>query len=94
MALAPRAPIGQRLKAGRRDKALTQRVLAEEIGISVSYLNLIENNKRVIGGTLLRDLARRLDLDLDTLTCWAGVPARCACAEPAAPSRPTRHRTA
>lgn len=68
MALAPRAPIGQRLKAGRRDKALTQRVLAEEIGISVSYLNLIENNKRVIGGTLLRDLARRLDLDLDTLT--------------------------
>ena len=68
MALAPRAPIGQRLKAGRRDKALTQRVLAEEIGISVSYLNLIENNKRVIGGTLLRDLAQRLELDLDSLT--------------------------
>ena len=68
VALAPRAPIGQRLKAGRRDKALTQRVLAEEIGISVSYLNLIENNKRVIGGSLLRDLARRLELDLDSLT--------------------------
>jgi len=68
VALAPRAPIGQRLKAGRRDKALTQRVLAEEIGISVSYLNLIENNKRVIGGTLLRDLAQRLELDLDSLT--------------------------
>ena len=68
MALPTRAPIGQRLKAARKDKTLTQKALAEEIGISVSYLNLIENNKRVIGGALLRDLASRLDLDLDSLT--------------------------
>lgn len=68
MTLPARAPIGQRLKAGRRELGLTQRALAEEIGISVSYLNLIENNKRVIGGTLLRNLAQRLELDLDSLT--------------------------
>ena len=68
MTLPARAPIGQRLKAGRRELGLTQRALAEEIGISVSYLNLIENNKRVIGGTLLRTLAQRLNLDLDSLT--------------------------
>jgi predicted transcriptional regulator len=42
---------------------LQQAAVAETVGISPSYLNLIEHNKRRIGGKLLSDLARVLDVD-------------------------------
>ncbi len=67
-AMANAAPIGFRIKERRRALGVTQSGMAKELGISASYLNLIEANKRPIAGTLLRRIARRLDLDLDLLT--------------------------
>ena len=46
---------------------MTQAALAREAGISASYLNLIEHNKRRIGGALLHRVAEVLGLDPDAL---------------------------
>ena len=61
-------PIGYRLREGRKAKRLTQTAVAKAVGISVSYLNLIEHDKRPIAGALLNRLAETLDLDADTLS--------------------------
>lgn len=61
-------PIGNRVKQRRRQLGLTQQAVARSVDISVSYLSLIEHNKRPIGGRVLRRLAAALDLDLDTLS--------------------------
>ncbi|HMN86091.1 MAG TPA: helix-turn-helix transcriptional regulator, partial [Bauldia sp.] len=58
-----RAPIGQRIRKRRQQLALSQSVLAERVGISPSYLNLIEHNKRAIGGALLHRIAAAIELD-------------------------------
>ena len=58
-----RAPIGQRIRKRRQEVRLSQAALAAEVGISASYLNLIEHNKRTIGGALLHRIAERLALD-------------------------------
>jgi predicted transcriptional regulator/transcriptional regulator with XRE-family HTH domain len=58
-----RAPIGQRIRKRRQELAVSQKALAARVGISSSYLNLIEHNKRPIGGALLNQLATALDLD-------------------------------
>ena len=50
------------------DRNLRQSELAQMVGISASYLNLIEHNKRRIGGKLLIDLARALDVEPSSLT--------------------------
>jgi XRE family transcriptional regulator, fatty acid utilization regulator len=63
-----RAPIGYRLRERRKALAMTQTELAAAVGISASYVNLIEHDKRSIGGGLLARLARTLGLDLDSLT--------------------------
>jgi len=59
--------LGPRIRERRRELGITQANLARKVEISASYLNLIEHNKRDIGGTLLRKLARSLDLPLDQL---------------------------
>ena len=38
--------IGVVIRRLRREKKVTQRELAQELGISISYINLIENNRR------------------------------------------------
>ncbi len=63
-----RAPIHFRLRDRRRELGLTQAALAGRIGISASYLNLIEHGKRLVAGALLRRIAEALDLDPGTLT--------------------------
>jgi len=63
-----RAPIGIRIRRKRQELGLSQAQLAREVGISATYLNLIENNKRAIGGKLLARISERLDLDLDELS--------------------------
>ena len=60
-----RALIGARIRDRRRTLGLTQRALAQRSGISASYLNLIENDRRSIGGTLLKRLAAELQADID-----------------------------
>jgi len=51
---------GSRIREARRRAGMTQAALAGEIGISASYLNLIEHNRRRIGGTLLLNIAQTL----------------------------------
>ena len=63
-----RAPIGIRIRRKRKSLGLSQAGLARAAGISASYLNLIENNKRDVGGKLLRRIAERLSLDIDQLS--------------------------
>ncbi|MCB2100384.1 MAG: DUF2083 domain-containing protein [Rhodobacterales bacterium] len=63
-----RLPIGHRIREARRDRGLTQSGLAETVGISASYLNLIEHDKRAIGGALLKRLAETLSVDLGRLS--------------------------
>lgn len=59
--------LGARIRQRRREIGVTQADLARRIGISPSYLNLIEWNKRRIAGTLLRRTAQALELPLDEL---------------------------
>jgi hypothetical protein len=58
-----RVPEGFRIRKIRKQQKLTQTELARKAGISVSYLNLIEHNKRPIGGGLLNKIAQILAAD-------------------------------
>ncbi|WP_108397689.1 helix-turn-helix domain-containing protein [Devosia submarina] len=62
-----RAPIGFRISNRRKSLKISQAALARLVGISPSYLNLIENNKRDIGGALLNRVASCLAIDIDEL---------------------------
>ncbi len=63
----PDAPLlGAKLRALRRRENLTQVDLAERLGISASYLNLIENNRRPLTAPLLIRLAQSFQLDLQS----------------------------
>lgn len=59
---------GSRIRERRLARAMKQGALARAVGISPSYLNLIEHNHRRIGGKLLLELARALDVDPSDLT--------------------------
>ena len=61
------SPIGHRIRARRKEVGLTQTALAKMLGVSVSYVNLIEHDKRSIGGALLNRMAEVLGLDRDVL---------------------------
>jgi len=62
------APVGIRIRSKRKAIGLTQAELAKKLEISPSYLNLIEADKRQIGGTLLRNIAALLGVETDALT--------------------------
>lgn len=55
--------VGQRLRDARLKAGVKQSELAARVGISASYLNLIEHDRRRIAGKLLGDLARALSLE-------------------------------
>lgn len=59
---------GSRIRERREIAGLRQADLARHVGISASYLNLIEHNRRRIGGKLLVSLAQVLQVDVSTLT--------------------------
>ena len=63
-----RAPIGIRISSRRRTLAISQAELARRVGVSASYLNLIERNKRDVGGALLLRIAEQLAIDIGELT--------------------------
>lgn len=54
---------GIKLRELRKRRGLTQAALARMAGVSASYLNLIENGKRSVGGALLRRLADALEAE-------------------------------
>ena len=58
--------LGAKVRALRRREQMTQVDLAERLGISASYLNLIENNRRPLTAPLLLRLAQIFQLDLQT----------------------------
>lgn len=59
---------GSRIRERRSVAGLRQADLARSLGISASYLNLIEHNRRRIGGKLLLDIARVLGVEPSMLT--------------------------
>ena len=63
-----RAPIGLRISSRRRALGISQAALARLVGISASYLNLIERNKRSVGGSLLLRLAGELKVEIGELS--------------------------
>ena len=60
--------IGSVIRRLRREKKLTQKVLAKELNISVAYINLIENNRRNITVPLLLKIASLFNIELSELT--------------------------
>ena len=60
--------IGPKIKAFRRQLGIQANKLSEEIGISPSYLNLIESGKRKIDGDLLLKVCDKLKIELSDLT--------------------------
>jgi len=56
--------LGSRLRALRRREGLTQAAFAKRLGISTSYLNLIENDRRPLTAQVLIKVARTFEVDL------------------------------
>lgn len=63
----PARLIGPKIRERRRGLGVTQAALSAQLGISASYLNLIEGGKRNIGGSLLKRIADALGLPVDEL---------------------------
>lgn len=59
---------GSRIRERRMQLGLRQSVLARTVGISASYLNLIEHNRRRIAGKLLLAIGRELGVEANVLT--------------------------
>ena len=60
--------IGPKIKSFRRQLGLQANKLADQLGISPSYLNLIESGKRKIDGDLLLKVCEELKIELSDLT--------------------------
>src|SRR5580700_4410463 len=58
--------LGAKVRALRRRENLSQVQMAERLGISPSYLNLIESNRRPLPAMLLIKLAQIFGVDLHT----------------------------
>ncbi|WP_435136969.1 short-chain fatty acyl-CoA regulator family protein [Pseudopelagicola sp. nBUS_19] len=59
---------GSRIRERRVMQGMRQAELAKEVGISASYLNLIEHNRRRIGGKLLVNIAQVLNVETSLLS--------------------------
>ena len=56
--------LGHKIRRFRQDQGLSQTQMAEQLGISPSYLNLIEHNQRPVTVPLLFRLGQAFDIDL------------------------------
>lgn len=59
--------LGARLRLARRQLGISQKDLAQQVGISPSYMNLIESGRRSLSAAVLLRLAQQLHLDLASL---------------------------
>jgi predicted transcriptional regulator/transcriptional regulator with XRE-family HTH domain len=66
--MSNRFTMGAKVRLLRRQQRITQVDLAKQLGISASYLNLIEHNRRTFGVDLLVKLAQILPIDLKRLS--------------------------
>src|SRR5215472_12082164 len=60
--------LGPRLRRLRRELGLTQTRMAEDLGVSPSYLNHLERNQRPITAQVLLRLAEAYDIDIRSLS--------------------------
>ncbi|MBU6499708.1 MAG: helix-turn-helix domain-containing protein, partial [Rhodospirillales bacterium] len=60
--------IGRTLRRLRQEREMTQQALAARLGISASYLNLIEHDQRAVTASLLIKLAETMQVDLAALS--------------------------
>ena len=63
--------LGRRIRALRTRMRLSQAELAKRLGVSPTYLNLLEHDRRPVTTALLLELARVLDVDLRVLSSGA-----------------------
>ncbi|HEY9229230.1 MAG TPA: short-chain fatty acyl-CoA regulator family protein [Gemmatimonadaceae bacterium] len=63
--------LGRRIRALRSRMGLSQAELAKRLGVSPTYLNLLEHDRRPVTTALLLELARVLDVDLRVLSSGA-----------------------
>ncbi len=67
MAAEKKVFAGPRVRRLRRERNLTQARMAADLGISASYLNLIERNQRPMSAQILLKLAETYDIELKSL---------------------------
>ncbi len=65
--------IGPKIRAFRRQLGLQANKFAEQLGISPTYLNLIEGGKRKIDGDLLIKISKELRVELSDLTSKSDI---------------------
>ncbi|GBR08073.1 helix-turn-helix domain-containing protein [Acetobacter oeni] len=65
---SPATRIGRIVRRLRQERDLSQQALAARLGISASYLNLIEHDQRAVTATLLIKFTRALDVSIETLS--------------------------
>jgi XRE family transcriptional regulator, fatty acid utilization regulator len=63
---------GAKLRELRGRLALTQRVFADKLGVSLPYLNQMENNHRPVSATVVLGLAQEFGLDVTELNAGEG----------------------
>lgn len=66
--MARKALLGKKIRRLRQDRGLTQQQMAEQLGISPSYLNLIEHDERPVTVPLLLKLGQSFEVDLQDLS--------------------------
>jgi transcriptional regulator with XRE-family HTH domain len=64
--------LGELIREARVGKELTLRGLARDLGLSPSYINDVEQDRRVPSEPVLRRLGEILELDIDRLLGIAG----------------------
>ena len=60
--------IGPRIRKLRRSLGLTQAQMAEDLGVSASYINLVERNQRPISANLLLGLSQTYDFNVSEIS--------------------------
>ena len=63
----PDTPIGHLVRNARQKNGMTQTALASAMGVSVSYINLVEHDRRRLSRERLLDISNILGIDSDTL---------------------------